>query len=276
VKLGSKKADLMFVQHMLAVCADEGLVATVLPHGVLFRSGEEKTIRQGIIDDDLLEAVIGIAPNLFYGTGIPACILILRQRKNDASERISGKPQNRQGKVLFINADREYFEGRAQNYLLPEHIEKIASTYENYSELDSFLIVDYQEIVDNDYNLNIRRYVDNTPEPEPQDVRAHLVGGIPKREVLNKAPLFQAHGLDASALFVERDEKYYDFLPEMRSKAEFKSLVSKQTSVVARESEIKASFETWWSENSNSITTLVGEKSFVSVRQQLLESLVKL
>ncbi|MDQ9019575.1 type I restriction-modification system subunit M [Acinetobacter sichuanensis] len=273
VKLGSKKADLMFVQHMLAVCADEGLVATVLPHGVLFRSGEEKTIRQSIIDDDLLEAVIGIAPNLFYGTGIPACILILRQRKNDASERISGKPKNRQGKVLFINADREYFEGRAQNYLLPEHIEKIASTYENYSELNNFSkIVDYQEIVDNDYNLNIRRYVDNTPEPEPQDVRAHLVGGIPKREASNKAPLFQAHGLDASALFVERDKKYYDFLPEMQSKAEFTSLISQQASVVAREAEVKVSFEKWWSENASSITTLVGEKSFVSVRQQLLES----
>ena len=84
--------------------------------------------------------------------------------------------------------------------------------------------------------------------------------------------MFQAHGLDASALFVERDEKYYDFLPEMQSKAEFKSLISQQASVVAREAEVKASFEKWWSENASSITTLVGEKSFVSVRQQLLDS----
>ena len=79
VPLGSKKADLMFLQHMLAVTHDGGMVATVMPHGVLFRGGEEKTIRAGIINDDLLEAVIGLAPSLFYGTGIPACILVLRQ-----------------------------------------------------------------------------------------------------------------------------------------------------------------------------------------------------
>jgi type I restriction-modification system DNA methylase subunit len=79
VPLGAKKADLMFLQHMLAVTRNGGMIATVMPHGVLFRGGEEKTIRAGFIDADLLEAVIGVAPNLFYGTGIPACILVLRQ-----------------------------------------------------------------------------------------------------------------------------------------------------------------------------------------------------
>jgi len=106
------------LQHMLSVTRDGGMVATVLPHGVLFRGGEEKTIRAGIIEDDLLEAVIGVAPNLFYGTGIPACILVLRQRVQNGANRVSGKPTERQGRVLFINADREFFEGRAQNYLL--------------------------------------------------------------------------------------------------------------------------------------------------------------
>ncbi|WVV47778.1 N-6 DNA methylase [Pseudomonas sp. NA13] len=82
--LGSKKADLMFLQHMLAVTRDEGMIATVLPHGVLFRGGEERGIRAGIIENDLLEAVIGLPANLFYGTGIPACILILRQQSRKA------------------------------------------------------------------------------------------------------------------------------------------------------------------------------------------------
>ncbi len=77
--LGAKKADLMFLQHMLAVTRDNGVVATVMPHGVLFR-GEEKAIRAGNIDEDLLEAVIGVGPQLFYGTGIPGCVLVLRQR----------------------------------------------------------------------------------------------------------------------------------------------------------------------------------------------------
>lgn len=118
VPLGAKKADLMFLQHMLAVTRDGGMVATVMPHGVLFRGGEEKTIRAGLIKEDLLEAVIGVAPNLFYGTPIPAAILVLRQQVQNGAQRVSGKPAERQGKVLFINADREFFEGRAQNYLL--------------------------------------------------------------------------------------------------------------------------------------------------------------
>jgi len=106
-----KKADLMFAQHVLAVLKPAGIGATVMPHGVLFRGGAEKTIRQAIIEADRLEAVIGLAPNLFYGTGIPACILVLHGT--------APRPVDRRGKVLFINADREYTAGRAQNYLDP-------------------------------------------------------------------------------------------------------------------------------------------------------------
>ena len=102
----------MFLQHMLAVLKVDGVVATVMPHGVLFRGGAEGDIRRNIIEDDLLDTVIGLGPNLFYGTGIPAAILILRAR--------GSKPRERVGKVLFINADREFGEGRAQNYLRPQ------------------------------------------------------------------------------------------------------------------------------------------------------------
>jgi type I restriction enzyme M protein len=100
----------------------------------------------------------------------------------------SGKPAERQGKVLFINADREYFEGRAQNYLLPEHIEKIVTTFDEFAPVPGFsAIVDNEHAGQNDYNLNIRRYADNAPPPEPHDVRAHLKGGVPKAEVQAKA-----------------------------------------------------------------------------------------
>jgi type I restriction enzyme M protein len=101
----AKRADLMFLQHMLAVLKSDGMMATVMPHGVLFRSRSEQEIRQSIIEEDLLEAVIGLPPNLFYGTGIPASILVLRPP--------GAKPVERQGRVLFINADAEYREGRA-------------------------------------------------------------------------------------------------------------------------------------------------------------------
>lgn len=189
-----KKADLMFAQHMLAVLKTNGMMATVMPHGVLFRGGDEKKIRQSFIDNDLLEAVIGLPPNLFYGTGIPACILVMRSRR--------AKPEDRQGKVLFINADAEFHSGRAQNYLKPEHIEKIVTTFEAFQPIPNYAaVVSRDELADNDYNCNIRRYADNAPPPEPHDVKAHLMGGMPSAEVEAKRDLFAAHGFDPARIF---------------------------------------------------------------------------
>lgn len=277
VPLGAKKADLMFLQHMLAVTRDGGMVATVLPHGVLFRGGEEKTIRAGIIEDDLLEAVIGVAPNLFYGTGIPACILVLRQRVQNGANRVSGKPSERQGKVLFINADREFFDGRAQNYLLPEHIEKIVTTFDEFRAIDGFsAIVDNATLKANDYNLNIRRYADNAPSPEPHDVRAHLVGGIPKAEVAEKAGLFSAHGLNPMDLLVERDAKYFDFAPALDTRQALKPSIEGDFGLVAKEGAIRAAFEQWWQDHSARISALSGQMDnaacLVALRNDLLAS----
>lgn len=277
VPLGAKKADLMFLQHMLSVTRDGGMVATVLPHGVLFRGGEERTIRKGIIEDDLLEAVIGVAPNLFYGTSIPACILVLRQRVQKGANRVSGKPAERQGKVLFINADREFFEGRAQNYLLPEHIEKIVTTFDEFRAIDVFsAIVDNATLKANDYNLNIRRYADNAPPPEPHDVRAHLVGGIPKAEVADKTGLFSAHGLNPMDLLVERDAKYFNFAPALDKRQALKPTIESNAALVAKEADIRAAFEQWWKAHSARITALSGQMdnaaSLVALRNDLLAS----
>ena len=105
-----KKADLMFAQHMLATLKQTGKMAVVMPHGVLFRGGEEKKIRLGLLQEDCIDAVIGLPQNLFYGTGIPACVLVMCQP--------GGKPEERRDKVLFINADREYREGKARIALI--------------------------------------------------------------------------------------------------------------------------------------------------------------
>jgi type I restriction enzyme M protein len=165
-----KKADLMFVQHMLAVLKHNGRMATVMPHGVLFRGGEEREARKHFIEHGYLEAIIGLPGNLFYGTGIPACILVMN--KAGAAEREH---------VLFINADREYREGKAQNHLRPEDIDKIVYAYRSGQDIEAYCRkVPKAEIVAEDYNCNIRRYVDNAPPPEPHDVRAHLHGGVPK------------------------------------------------------------------------------------------------
>ena len=201
---GGKKADLMFLQHMLAVLKPDGIVATVMPHGVLFRGGAEGTIRRAIIEDDLVDTVIGLGPNLFYGTGIPAAILILRAK--------GSKPPERKGKVLFINADRDYGEGRAQNHLRPRDEEKITATYRNFADVDGFAkVVTLDELADNDFNCNIRRYADSAPPPEPHDVRAHLHGGVPTAEINDAKDLLEQAGLEAGLLFADRGDGYADW-----------------------------------------------------------------
>ena len=236
------KADLMFLQHMLWETKREGrggMVITVMPHGVLFRGGGEQGIRTKLLDEDAIEAVIGLAPNIFYGTGIPACILVLRPPGK--------KDPARAGKVLFINADREYRKEQAQNVLLPEHAEKITSAFHEYAEVPGFSrVVSRDELRDNDDNLNIRRYVDNTPPPEPQDVRAHLVGGVPRTEVEAKKELLDAYGIVLTDLFVERDPvdaTYVDFLLEGQrpDAARLRELAR------PREQALRTAFDKWWS-----------------------------
>lgn len=173
-----KKADLMFVQHMLAVLKGDGKMATVMPHGVLFRGGEERETRRHFIERGWLEAIIGLPAGLFYGTGIPACVLVLN--KKDAPKRKH---------VVLINADRDYREGKAQNFLRAEDISRIVHAYRTLTtgERNEFpgyaRRVPVEEIEGEDFNCNIRRYVDNAPPSEPHDVRAHLHGGVPKSEI---------------------------------------------------------------------------------------------
>ena len=201
-----KKADLMFAQHMLAVCKPGGMVITVMPHGVLFRGGAEKEIRKKFLEQDLIEAVIGLPPNLFYGASIPACVLVMRPNLTGGSPN-PHKPAERRGQVLFINADAEFHAGRAQNYLRPEHVEKIVSTYDRFEDVPGYARrVSLEEIrsAANEWNLNIRRYVDNSPPPEPHDVRAHLLGGVPVAEVEAHRPLFDALGFDSAHAFISR------------------------------------------------------------------------
>ncbi|MBK8170535.1 MAG: SAM-dependent DNA methyltransferase [Sandaracinaceae bacterium] len=260
-----KKADLMFVQHMLAVLRPGGMVVTVMPHGVLFRGGAEKDIRTGILDGDMLDSVIGLGSNLFYGTGIPACLLVLRAA--------GAKPPARRGKVLFINADREYFEGRAQNYLYPEHIEKVVSAWQAFEGIDGFArIVTRAELRENEDNLNIRRYADNAPPPEPHDVRAHLLGGVPKSEVEAQRALFDAHGFDPSCLFKNRDERYFDFADDLTEKGDIKKRIESDEGVKAKELSMSAAVDKWWKKQHIALVELPARKELMKVRATLLST----
>ena len=155
------KGDLAFVQHMVAVLNTLGRLGVVMPHGVLFRGNAEGKIRQGLLEEDLFEAVIGLAPNLFYGTGIPASILVLNRNKLAA----------RKGKVLLIDAAGEFEEGSNQNRLRDQDIERISKTFHAFADVEKYArVVPLAHIEKNDWNLNISRYVDTSEEEERIDV----------------------------------------------------------------------------------------------------------
>jgi type I restriction enzyme M protein len=157
--------DLAFVQHMIASLNGTGKLGVVLPHGILFRGGAEAKIRQGILQDDLIEAVIGLAPNLFYGTGIPACVLIINKQKE----------AKRRGKVLFVNGAEEMVEGKNQNTLSEANVERLAKAFLAFADEERFArVVDLAEIEKNDFNLNIARYVQTAEEEEQIDVAVEV------------------------------------------------------------------------------------------------------
>ena len=158
----SSKADMAFVQHMLYQLADDGTMAVVLPHGVLFRGAAEGHIRQYIIEQmNCLDAVIGLPANVFYGTTIPTCILVFKKcRKHDDN-------------ILFIDASQCFEKVKTQNVLKPEHIEQIITAYQARTYQDKFsYVASLKEVQDNDYNLNIPRYVDTFEAENEIDLRA--------------------------------------------------------------------------------------------------------
>ena len=223
--------DLAFVQHMIASLNAEGMMGVVMPHGVLFRGSSEKEIRKGILEDDLLEAVIGLPPQLFYGTGIPACLLIVNKRK----------PAERKGKVLFVNGELEFEEGKNQNKLRRQDLDHIVATFDAYQDEKRYSkVVSLDEIRENDYNLNIRRYADTSPPPEIFDVRAILHGGIPVREVRDEYVQESLNGFDVLAVFNRKDDDYYEFKPEIESKEAIREQVGDV------DPKIVTQLERWW------------------------------
>ncbi|MDP2725705.1 MAG: N-6 DNA methylase, partial [Syntrophales bacterium] len=227
--------------------------------------GEEKKIRTKIIEADLLEVVISLPPNLFYGTGIPACIMVCRAK--------GAKPEARKGKILFINADGEYYSGRAQNYLRPEHIEKIVSAFDAFKDIPGYAaVVERCDVEASDWNLNIRRYADNAPPPEPHDVRAHLDGGIPQREVEDKKDLFAAHGLAPSVVFGERDKDYFDFDPTIAKRADIKKIIEDDSALKNKETGLLATFASWWEEHIHTLQNLPDTANVMKARSALLSA----
>ncbi|MEG4280459.1 type I restriction-modification system subunit M [Microcoleus sp. MON1_C1] len=261
-----KKADLMFVQHMIASLKSDGHMATIMPHGVLFRGGKEKLIREKLIENDVIEAIISLPSGLFYGTGIPACVLVVNK----------SKPDELQDKILFVNADHEFAEGKAQNKLRPEDIEKIDFVFTHKKEYPKYSrLVSKQEIVEqHDYNLNIRRYVDNTPEPEPEDVTAHLIGGIPQSEVAAQAVDFARFKVESKTLFGPLREGYLAFVEAIATKPAIKATLEADANLQNTINQHYEALESWWQVAREDFTQLVGKgKKMPEVRWELLTGL---
>lgn len=192
-KLAPKsKADFAFVQHMVHHMDEDGRAVVLLPHGVLFRGAAEETIRKYLIEKlNVLDAVIGLPANLFFGTGIPVCVLVLKRERNGNSDNI-----------LFIDASREYETGKNQNILRESDIDKIVETYEKRMDVDKYAhVATMDEIKENGFNLNIPRYVD-TFEPEPEIDLNEVAAEIRKLQAEIKSidaelkPYFDELGLD--------------------------------------------------------------------------------
>ncbi len=230
------KADFMFVQHMVSSLNNVGRMAVVMPHGVLFRGGDERKFREHLINRGYLEAVIAMPSALFYGTTIGAAELIVN--KKDAHLREN---------VLFINADREYKEEKNQNKLRPEDIEKIAFTYRNKQVIPKYSeLVSKADLAAEEYNLNIRRFVDNAPPAEPHDVHAHLQGGVPESEVNALQSVFVSYQGLREKLFVKLKDGYLKFTDVISQKEELKKLFDESAEIKNAHAQYSEAINQWW------------------------------
>jgi len=156
------KADFAFIQHMFSQLNEKGQAAIICSQGVLFRGGEEGKIREGMIKEDIIEGIIAIPSNLFFGTGIPACVLILNRNK----------PETRKNKIIFIYGAKDYLEGKNRNKLRDDDIEKIVSAFKKYEDIDRYChVAEREELEENEFNLNVPRYVDISELEEEIDVQ---------------------------------------------------------------------------------------------------------
>jgi len=259
-----KKADLMFLQHMIASLKPDGIMASVMPHGVLFRGGQEKVIREGMVKDDIIQAIIGLPSKLFYNTGIPACIVVINKRK----------PTHLKNKILFINADREYGEGRNQNYLRPEDIEKIVTVFDNNLEIPKYSRhVDIKEIEENDFNLNIRRYVDNSPEPEIENVHHHINGYIPKQELDLYKQQMKKFNLKADKLFTEINNESLEFTSDIDEKSKIKEVIENYAGVKKTYDRHFEKLNAWWESVEKDIEKFPKNNNLWNFREKALSSL---
>lgn len=191
------KADYAFLLHNLFHTNDSGIMTIVLPHGVLFRGGEEGEIRKRLIEKNNIDAIIGLPANIFYGTGIPTIIMVLKKKRDNSD-------------VLIIDASKGFIKDGKQNRLRACDIKRVTDAYIAREDVEKFARkVSKEEIVANDYNLNIPRYVDSSEKPESFDIYATMFGGIPEKEIDSLAEYWKAFPTLKDQLFARKEDGYF-------------------------------------------------------------------
>jgi len=240
---------------------------------LLLRACDEREARRHFIERGWLEAIIGLPAGLFYGTGIPACILVMNKSGAQGREH-----------VVFVNADRDYREGKAQNFLRAEDISRIVHAYRTLTSGERDEMPGYArrvpvtEIEAEDFNCNIRRYVDNAPPPEPYDVRAHLHGGVPRAEIDALNHFWSNYPGLRGRCFAPRPGAgaYLGFAPEVTDRRALADIVSSDPSVAAAHQGFLQTLDAWWGNRVPEIERLApdngGNGNVYALRRSLLAS----
>lgn len=253
----AKNGDYAFLLHILASLKSRGKGAVILPHGVLFRGGAEGAIRTSIIRKGYIKGIIGLPANLFYGTGIPACIIVLD--KEHAASRTG---------IFMIDASKGFVKDGNKNRLRHQDIHKIVDVFARQLEIDKYSrMVSRAEIEANDYNLNIPRYIDATEPEDLQDIEAHLKGGIPNRDVDDLAPYWQVCPTLKDQLFAPADRPGYSSLTVATSA--IKATIFEHPEFVAFTQAVAGHFSQW----KNSVTPALLGLTIASHPKQLIEQI---
>jgi type I restriction enzyme M protein len=227
-----KNGDYAFLQHLVASLKENGTGAIILPHGVLFRGNAEETIRTNLINAGIIKAVIGLPANLFYGTGIPACILVLENKKIPKRD------------IFMIDASKGFIKDGNKNRLREQDIHAIIDAFDNLSNNDKFSrLVPYAEIEKNGFNLNIPRYIDSSLPVDIQDIQAHISGGIPEPDIDQLDKYWQAFPTLRKTLLKKGARiGYLDFLVET---TEINKLIHSNSDVDTFKNDVIKEFEVW-------------------------------
>jgi type I restriction enzyme M protein len=258
----SRNGDYAFLLHLLKSLKSTGKGAIVMPHGVLFRGNAEADIRRNLIRQGVIKGIIGLPPNLFYGTGIPACIIVLEKEN----------AQHRSG-IFMIDASRGFIKDGNKNRLRERDIHKIVTVFLNREDLPGYArMVSFAEIEENDFNLNIPRYIDSSEPEDLQDLDAHLNGGIPLRDIDDLAPYWDVFPSLRPALFAPGEREGYCQIRVVPG--EIKSTILNHQEFVNFKDHVLKIFEGWWTAHQGHLEGLDGQTSPKALIKDISEDLL--